>query len=130
VVKLLRPVKELRQAYSLQLNRGRELLARHVERAHDFTELVADAERWDRENVLLVQTTFRGEAPDYSTLPPVNTHGSIEQDLHALRRDVTANLNQLDAIENSLGAAKSGCAGALLLGLPPLLAALASQAPG
>jgi hypothetical protein len=123
MAKLLRPLKELRQHYSQQINRGRELVARGVARSQELSHLLADAERWDRENALLLQNTFVGTTPEYQPLPPVATHGNIDSDLHALHADITANLRRLEAVEAQLIATKTGCLGLLLFALP-LLAGL------
>jgi hypothetical protein len=109
--KLQQPLKALRQRYSLQINRGRELVSRQVARPQDFTHLVEDAERWDRENSLLAQSTYVGMPQPYDTLPPVPTHGDLAEDQHVLRANVAANVRRLEQLEAELAAARSGCLG-------------------
>jgi hypothetical protein len=121
--KLQRPLAELQQEYSMQLNHGREMLVRHVTRSSEYSDLVRDAEQWDDANVRLVQSTFLGDTPEYSPLPPLMSKGDIGEDLRILRRDLTANIDQLEAIKDRLQARKSGGCGTaavFLLSLPLL----------
>ena len=109
--KLQQPLKVLRQRYSVQLNHGRELLARNVSRAQELTRFVEDTERWDRESAVLAGSTFEGETHEYSSLYIQAGHGHLEQELHELRAGIAANVRALEALEARLVSAKSGCLG-------------------
>ena len=113
--KLQQPLKVLRQRYSQQVNRGRELLARPAARPQDFSHLVDDAATWDHDNSLLMQATFEGAAEPYDMLPPPPTHGKLDEGLHVLRAGIAASLRQLENSEAKLATAKRGCLGVFLL---------------
>jgi hypothetical protein len=109
--KLRQSVKALRQQFSLQLNRGRELLARPVSRPQDYTRLVEDAERWDRENALLLNAMYADASPDYTHLTTLLPQESFERALHDLRSELAATLRRLEEIEAGLTGQPSGCLG-------------------